>query len=232
MKYILSSLQYFWVTLQSDFSIPPLEKPHILSRIKQLLPRRFNGSKGFFNLSNKTPFILLALVVGLIIFFGLQRSLSQSTTDAVSQDERTNINAPLQKQSIDKSFSFPLREQDGKEVSQLIYLVESVEVRDQIIVKGQRATVIQGRRFLIVNIKLTNNFDKTINVNAKDYLRVIINGSSEKLAPDMHSDPVEVQPISTKFTRLGMTINDTDKKITLQVGEISGKKEDIHITLK
>lgn len=188
----------------------------------------------FFKQFRSIPFFVIILFFVVIAFFGIQRSIARpSEINVLSQtDERVSINSPVLEKKLNKSFAFPLQDQTGREVSKFTYTVEGIEVRDQIIVKGQKATAVKGRRFLVINVKLTNNYDKTISINAKDYLRVIINGSSEKIAPDMHSDPVEVQPISTKTTRLGLTIDDVDKNITLQIGEISGKKETIPVLLK
>jgi hypothetical protein len=194
-------------------------------------------SSAFFKRFKNFPTILFLaglFIVILLAFFSTQQS--DANPSGTSNSGQTNKQITLQKpnvqKKINKSFTFPLRDQDGKEVSNFIYTIESVETRNQIIVQGQQATAIKGKTFLIINIKLTNNFDKAIQVNARDYLRVIVENSSEKSAPDMHSDPVDVQSISTKPTRLGMTINESDKKIILQIGEIAGKKEKIPVSLK
>lgn len=234
MQYSTYLPQNIRVIFKSEFTIPYLEKPHPFSKTKYFFGNSINSSKHFFKNSSKTLIIIITIFVLLISIFAIQRILTQPPMgDSVSQvDGRVNLNGPILKKTINKTFSFPLLDQNGKEVSRFTYTVDNVELRDQIIVKGQQASAIKGKRFFVINIKLTNNFDKTINVNARDYIRVIVSGSSEKLAPDMHSDPVEVQPISTKLTRLGMTINENDTKIVLQVGEINGKKESIPVNLK
>jgi hypothetical protein len=43
---------------------------------------------------------------------------------------------------------------------------------------------------------------------------------------------VEVQAISTKFTRVGFPINENDSDLKLRVGEIEGEKETIPLELK
>lgn len=111
-------------------------------------------------------------------------------------------------------------------------VLTSAELQDEIVIKGQKANAVKGKEFLIINLKLTNNYSKTIQINTRDYIRLSVNKSDEKLAADIHNDPVEVQAISTKYTRLGFPIDETDKNLTLYVGEINGKKESITLNLK
>lgn len=169
----------------------------------------------------------------VLAFWSIQKATSSSSVAGTPQQngQDVTITKPITQKTVNKTFTFPLRDQQGQEVGKLSYTVESVEIRDQIIVQGQPANSVKGKKFFIINLKLTNNHNQTVQVNAKDYLRVSIGNSSDKLAPDMHNDPVEVQAISTKPTRLGLAINETDKNIVLQVGEISGEKETIQVNL-
>lgn len=190
--------------------------------------------KRFFKSSPYLPLIIVVLLVAVVAFFAIKSIVTKSSgvTQSVQGDKRFDISKPLRQESLNREFTFPLKDQNGKEVSKLLYNIQSVELRKEIVVKGQKATALDGRAFLIVNLKITNNYDKTIQINARDYLRVIIDNATEKLAPDIHNDPVEVQAISTKYTRLGLAINETDKNIVLQVGEISGKKDSLKLNLK
>ena len=98
--------------------------------------------------------------------------------------------------------------------------------------KGQRARAVQGRNFLILNLKLTNQYTQAIEIKTSDYVRLSVNNKNEFLAPDIHNDPVAVQPISTKYTRIGFPINDSDKNLMLRIGEIKGKKETIKLSFQ
>jgi hypothetical protein len=187
----------------------------------------------FVKRSTILPFALVGVVV-IIVGVLLLRNATGTTSAAPvlgANDKRVDIQKPKAQQQINKDYSFPLKDQTGKEVSKFTYKIQDAELRDEIVVKGQPATAVKGRTFLIVNIKITNNYDKDIQLNVKDFVRLSVNNSTEKLAPDIHNDPVDVQAISTKYTRVGFPINDTDKNLELQVGEISGTKDTIKLNL-
>lgn len=190
------------------------------------------GKKKFKNLF----FILFLVVVILAILFFLYRTLSnvsgKSSSVLGTSDDRVNIEKPKATQTLNKSFSFPLRDSSGKQVSDIKMTFTTAELRDQIVVKGEKATAIEGKTFLILNLKLTNNYSQSVQINTRDYVRLTVNKSDDKLAADIHNDPVDVQAISTKYTRLGFSINDTDKNLVLHIGEINGNKQDIPLHLQ
>lgn len=174
-------------------------------------------------------FIILAvilLLVGVFIFKGMASSVVPSA------DGKISVEKPKAEQVIHKVFYFPLKDDEGKEVTKLKYEIQNVELRDEIIVKGQKANAVEGKTFLVINIKITNDYDKPIELRARDYIRLEVDRSTEKLAPEIHNDPVEVQALSTKYTRLGFTIDDNQKNMKLLVGEIGEKTETIQLKLK
>ena len=174
---------------------------------------------------------VIVLVIGIVIVRNATSTTNAVSVPGMTADNRVDIEKAKKQQKINKLMTFPLKDQAGKEVSKYTYEVQNVELRDEIIVKGERAISVKGRTFLIVNLKITNNFDRNITLNVKDFLRLSVNNSTEKLAPDIHNDPVDIQAISTKYTRVGFPINDTDKNLLLQIGEISGSKETIKLDL-
>jgi hypothetical protein len=174
--------------------------------------------------------IVVLFLTVLIGFFAVRGFVgSSSSSSALASDKRVNVEKPKADKVINKVILFPVKDQDGREVTKVRYEILTAELRDEIVVKGQKATAVKGRTFLVFNIKITNDYDKPMQINAKDYIRLIINNSKEKLAPEIHNDPVEVQAISTKYTRVGFAINDNVKNLVLQVGEIGEKKEDIKL---
>ncbi len=172
------------------------------------------------------PVILIVIVaLGLRSAVGLIRGNSGGNGDS-----RVEIVEAKENADINREFEFPLKDSEGNEVSKLKYMIESADLHDEIVVKGQKATAVKGRTFLILRLKITNEFDQPIEINTRDYARLIRNDNEEeKLAPDIHNDPVQVQAISTKLTRIGFPINDTDTNLMLLVGEITGDKETIEI---
>jgi len=211
------------------------------------LPQTYNESVNKYSLFSKKiirkgrnmskspmfiPFGIITLIAIFVLFYTISKISGPQSTVAGTSDQKMDVGKPKAFQTLNKEFSFPLKDSNNKEVSRFKYTIQTAELRDEIIIKGQRATAIQGRTFLVLNLKITNTYDKAIQINARDYIRLVVGGSSEKLAPDIHNDPVEIQAISTKYTRLGFPVNDTDESLVLQVGEISGEKESIKLDLK
>lgn len=185
-----------------------------------------------FNKRNMLKIILPIFLILLVVFLIRQASTAQPLVGGQTSIDSSDTN-PLATMNINREFKFPLRDQKGKEVGQLTYNITSAELRKQIIVKGKRATAVDGRIFLIINLKIVNTLDQGLEVNSRDYIRISVNKNTKELfAPDIHNDPVEVQAISTKNTRVGLAINETDRNIELRIGEINGKKEIIPVSFK
>jgi hypothetical protein len=80
-------------------------------------------------------------------------------------------------------------------------------------------------------VKIINDSSLVFEINTRDYIRLSIEGNKERFAADIHNDPVQIQAIATKPTRLGFPIDDKNKKFELFVGEIKGEKKSISISL-
>src|SRR3990170_7640206 len=174
--------------------------------------------------------LFYAIMIGFVVF-GLTKVLdaTKNLGDQVG-DQRVEIQGAKSTTDINREFSFPLRDDKGEQVSQLKFGIQTAELRDEIVVKGQRANAVKGRTFLILNLKISNDFGQSIEINTKNYVRMTRNNNEyEKLAPDIHNDPVEVQADSTKLTRVGFPINDSDSDLKLHIGEIGGEKQIIDL---
>lgn len=178
--------------------------------------------------SKKVRNIFFVVLIGVALFAVGSRVVGRSE----AQDTRMEVMGAKSVQELNKELTFPLRTVEGEEVSNFKFEVINAEKRDEIVVKGQRATAIKGRTFLIITLKITNNYSSPIEINTRDYIRLSINGNEDEwLAPDIHNDPVAVQAISTKFTRVGFPVNDSDSNLVLRVGEIEGEKESINLEI-
>lgn len=202
-----------------------------LTRIFQL-KAAIRSLKRYVRRSFIIPGIVLAIfifIIGFIIF----STLGSAPQILTGEDEKVQLAKPLASQTINKELQFPLKDAKNKEVSKIRYIIESAEVRDELIVKGKKARAVEGRTFLVLKLKIINTFNQSIQVNARDYIRLTVNKNvADKFAADIHSDPVEVQPDSTKQSRLAFPINEDDKNLILFIGEINGKKEEFKLSLK
>lgn len=172
-------------------------------------------------------FIVIGIVVISGVVFGTYKLVVKANSSNTSKIEIAGAKATT---SINKEYNFPLKDGKGKEVSKIKYIIESADLRDEILVKGQKARSVKGRTFFILNLKIVNDFDQKIEIQTGDYIRLSVNGNKNVwIAPDVHSDPVSVQAISSKFVRIGFAINDSDKDLVLKIGEINGEKQELEI---
>lgn len=182
------------------------------------------GSKSptLFQKSRIYIFMLgIALVIALVSTFYFGRTSQLPIQQAATGED-------WQKQ-INQSFSFPVKDTNGNTITSITYTISNVTLQNQIIIQGQPAQAVVGKTFFIINLKLINSSNQTVQMNTRDYIRLKTDTSNDLLAPDIHNDPVQVQAISTKYTRLGFPIDSKTKKLTLFIGEITGTKTQIPI---
>jgi hypothetical protein len=163
---------------------------------------------------------ILALVVlfSLIKLFTAPRSNEIVSTDSVDKVE------------VNRDFLFPLRDSTGAVTADnLKYSITSSERSRRIIYQGKQATAVKGRMFLILNIKIENPTTNSLSIKTRDFIRLTPEGTQDRLAPDIHNDPADVQAISTKLTRVGFAVDENVKNFKLYVGEINGEKQEIDL---
>ena len=168
--------------------------------------------------------IILAVLV-VVVLGGVL--VSKRTKSSQVSSNNTLADESLQTLPLNHSFEIPLGTDSDKHIT---FKLVDAQIKDAIILKGQRATSVDGKQFLVVNIKLTNNHEQRIKIDTRDYVRLSVNGTEDKLAPQIHNDPVEVQPISDQYTRLGFSIFKTDTDLKLIVGPVSGEKIEIPLS--
>lgn len=170
------------------------------------------------------PLILVVILVTVVVQ-ALKPRQNGTNTSAVLASNKIYTKSS---QPINKEFTFDLKDEAGKSVGKFSFIVQKAELTNEIIWKGERGKAVEGREFLLVYLKIVNNNKDGFNLQTRNYVRLFVNGNKEeKLAPELHNDPVEVQAISTKYTRVGFTINTDDRDPVLVVGDIDGKKQEI-----
>ncbi len=191
--------------------------------------RRFRNPK----IKKYSIYAVAAVIIIGFLFLVVKFNPFASKNSQASSNNKTVIQGALATQPLNKEFKFPLKDDQNATVGEIKYTIENAEIRDEIVVQGRKASAVAGRTFLILNLKITNDSNKTISMNTKDYVRLFVNGNeSEPLSPSIHNDPVVVDAISVKPTRVGFAINESDKKLQIKVGEIKGEKQTIDLTLK
>ncbi len=183
------------------------------------------------SLNKKKIFKIVGALAFIFVLFVVARSVFSGASSEATGNSSVLKSATVNKE-LGKEVGISIKDEDGEEVEKVTMRLENIELRDEIIVKGQKASSVSGRSFLVVNIKLSNSLEQGVEINTKDYLRL---GSgtepTEWLAPDIHNDPVLVQAISTKPTRVAFPVNADERKFVLQIGEIAGDKEKVELDL-
>ena len=173
-----------------------------------------------------------AAVIIVVVFLLVTFNPFSANNSQASSGDKAVLKDAISSQPLNNEFKFPLKDEKSITIGEIKYVLENAEIRDEIIVKGKRATAVSGRTFLILNLKITNETNQTISMNTKDYVRLFVNGNeSEPLSPSIHNDPVVVDAISVKPTRIGFAINENDKDLRIRIGEIKGEKQTIDLTL-
>jgi hypothetical protein len=176
--------------------------------------------------------LLLVLAVIVIIFLFNQKPAATPASVSPPPAFIANITTPTPALIIlNKSYTFPIQDGQGTKVGDIQFVLKDVSRTKEIKIGNQTATAVTGRELLLLDIELTNSQNLAAIVNARNYVRLKINGTDKLQAPDFHGDPVDLQPQSTQTTRLAFSIADTDANLVLQVGELTGSKDIFQLDL-
>ena len=187
--------------------------------------RQFKGS-------NYKPYLIGIAVIVVVVVLLVKFNPFSNGSSAVAGASKTAIKDAIATQDLNREFKFPLKNEKGETLGEIKYVIENAEIRDEIVVKGKKASAVSGRTFMILNLKITNDTNQTISMNTKDYVRLFVNGNdNEPLSPSIHNDPVVVDAISVKPTRIGFAINETDTQLKIKIGEIQGEKQEVLLEL-
>lgn len=183
------------------------------------------GSKVSSLLQKRSKALMVLLLIAGFSAVASYRIISNNRTNNVNGSQLGVTTENALTVNLDKEFSFNVYDQTKELSDPVRYVISSAQLTKQIIIKGQKANAVKGRTFLILNLKLVNDFDKSLFLNTRNYVRVQPSGTDDRLAPEIHNDTVEVQPLSTKLTRIGLPVDENMKEFTMYVGELEGEKE-------
>lgn len=180
----------------------------------------------------KRVLLLLVILGGAYVaanYIFKQRLQGRGPNSSITtQAGESKVAQALVTKDVNEEITFNLPTDDKNPIR---YQIQKAELYDEIVVKGQKATAVPGRKFLVLTIKVDNPTSITFNINTRDYVRLGVEDSEEWLAPEIHNDPVEVQAISTKYTRVGFPVDEDQQNFKIRMGEIKGDKRTIDISL-
>ncbi len=189
----------------------------------------FNTIKiNFSSITKNQLIIILSFFTLFLLIINLVKAVKNSSNNKSSANiAEASLSGPI---NLNKTFIFKTSSSGNTPFK---YTIMNASLQNQAVVAGQVVSAIQGKTFLIINLKLNNGSMTPLSINTKDYIRLIIGtDKSDLLAADFHSDPVVVQPISAKLTRLGFVVPSNIKTYQLKIGELEGNKKDVDIHFK
>ena len=134
--------------------------------------------------------------------------------------------------SINQTYTVTARTKERKATDGTLTLkVTSAQIGNSILVQGKTARPIKGKSFLIINMEIENTYKVALYTFPVDLFR-FVRGDGQKFAPSTHQGTVAIRPQSTKKSNVAFVVEPTDKKFTIEVGEIGKEKQTLEITFR
>ena len=173
--------------------------------------------------------VVCVLLIGGYVYFSNSNSNEKSPSVMGVDTSSENLAAPLAEKDLDYTFSFTASDAQGYAAGNVNFLITKAEKTKEVLVQGRPANAKGEKAFLVLNIEIENADTQDRYIAPVDYLRLV--GEDGKLfAADIHSEVVKVQPISTKITRVGFVINESENYFNFQIGELNADKQNIEVT--
>jgi hypothetical protein len=129
-------------------------------------------------INKKYLIIAYPVVFGILVITAFFIGRATAPRSNITQEIR-NMQLAGKKQIINKTFLFPVKSDSGTVLTNVKYQLNSAELQYNIILNGQTASSIKGKVFLILNINLTNDYNKNIQINSRDYVRLSANNDPQ-----------------------------------------------------
>ncbi len=165
--------------------------------------------------------VAILIVLGGIGFVSLRaRALAkmQTSTTPTTLVAQADVN-------LEFTFEALLPNQRADEVA--LRLV-SAEKRTEILVQGKPAQTKGDKVFLVLNLEIDNSDTLSKYMSPVDVFRLVTN-DGRLFAADVHSDMLEIQPLSTKLNKIAFVVDANQNEFNLKAGELAGEKQDIQI---
>ena len=177
---------------------------------------------GRIRLGKKVWLTLLGLG---IIAFGVW--YVRNTNSKRPQNNIPNSNPVLAQTALNSEYKFEALTASKKKTEIVLRLTDA-EIRKEVLIQGKPATASGDKAFLILNLEFDNADTVSKYITPVDLFR-LVDDKGKKFAADVHSNMVEVAPISTKKTKIGFVVLSSQKTFKLNLGELEGEKTDLEV---
>lgn len=229
------SLKTDWVTVFAsqivDYGTKAFEKTRSfdISQLKNLF-KNFPREKVKALFKNRRLVISLLVVLFLTGAFIIARNKLASVKSPVFDNNSQTNFAPQSSVFLNKKIEIPIRSSSGAATGEkLVVNLTTIDRAKKILIQGKPATARDGKMFIILNLEIDNVTRNQLTVRPVDFIRFVNEGKS--FAPDVHNDAVKVEPVSIKRTRVGFVTDESQKDYKFLIGEISGDKQTIEVTI-
>ena len=189
------------------------------------------------SLKNKLPIfkskgLIFAVVLVILVGAGIVWVRARSNNDSTANVSDQAYVSEGDKAELNKKFSIAIRSSDGKETGQaLVINVASLQRTERILYKGKPLVSREGKDFIVINIEIENSTNNRLTVRPVDFFRLVAD-NGKNYAPDIQTDPVKVEPLSSKNTRTIYIVTDGRKNLKFLIGEIKGEnKETVEVVI-
>lgn len=184
-----------------------------MRRRQSLLKRIFNKK-----------ILILLIVFGIVGYFSFRWVVGKKAISKRTDASQRSVAV------VNQEFEFPGLTNEGSPKGKIKMTVTTAEKNSEVLVKDQTFKAKDGKIFLIVNLELTNDSTRQLNIFPGDLIRLSVEGKEDrKFAPDLHNNMVLIAPISTKLDRVGFVVEEASSDYRLQVGELDGEKQTIKL---
>lgn len=179
---------------------------------------------------NKKWIVIFGLLIFVLLVISRISSIFRNQQNQINtvQGSETKAESLLGKTEVNAEYDFGALNENGESAGLVKFRVTSAEKTNQVLIQGKPANAKGDKTFLVLNIEIDNNETEKRYISPVDILR-LVGEEDKKFAPDVHSNIVEVQPISTKITRAGFVVLADQNEFLLQIGELEGAKQFVEI---